>query len=273
MNKLKRLSQYGAVRTNGGNVDHNHPAYIARRAASGADAFNGAYYYSCEIVRNIIPHVKTDRSWITINVPGEGRDHSICFVHNNLRPEFYEWLSAYKDVILVCGIPETVERVGHIHKAVYLPLSIDVEEVRSYARPKTRETAFVGRKAKRDGVMLPEGTDYIEGLPRAELLSEMAKYREVYAVGRTAIEALALGCRILPYDARFPDPARWKILDNRDAAAMLQKILDKIDGPQPDEAEMLRSEIRRLTALNDELLEKLTEARRKYSLLRTGGSE
>jgi hypothetical protein len=62
-----------------------------------------------------------------------------------------------------------------------------------------------------------------------ELLREMAKYRRVYAVGRTAIEAKILGCEVLPYDQRFPDPSIWKVLDSMDAAKMLQRLIDKID--------------------------------------------
>lgn len=58
----------------------------------------------------------------------------------------------------------------------------------------------------------------------------MANYKEVYAVGRTAIEAKALGCRIRAYDPRFPDTKRWKVVDNLEAAKRLQKEIDKIDG-------------------------------------------
>ena len=129
----------------------------------------------------------------------------------------------------MCGIPETVEKVSHLGKAIYLPLSIDVENVKQYARPKTKKAAFVGRKAKRKGVELPEGIDYIEGLPRTKLLAAMAEYEEVYAVGRTAIEAKALGCKVLPYDPRFPDPERWRVLDNKEAAQMLQEKLNEIE--------------------------------------------
>ena len=58
----------------------------------------------------------------------------------------------------------------------------------------------------------------------------MAKYERVYAVGRTAIEAVALGCEILVYDGRYTDPTFWKVVDNLEAAAMLQEMLDSIDG-------------------------------------------
>lgn len=194
--------------------------------------FNGAYYYSQEIVRNIIPEIETDRNWITVNVPGIGASHSIVFVHNNMHPENYNWLSAYSDLILVCGAPETCAKVAHLGRAVYLPLSIDIQGVSKYRQEKTREVCFAGRKTKRKGVAFPQGTDFIEGVSRSMFLKLVAKYRKCYAVGRAAIEAKALGCEVLPYDERYPDPSVWKVLDNRDAAVMLQKIIDRIDEVQ-----------------------------------------
>ena len=215
-------------------ICHNHPAYRRKWEQAGKNKHNGAFYYSKEIVKNIIPNVKTDRSWITVNVPGVGCDHAIVFIHNNLHPENYDWLrdAGYKDLVLVCGIPETVEKVAHLGRAVYLPLSIDVEAVKAFKAPeKTKDVAFVGRPAKRKNVDLPEGIDYLENLPRQKMLAELAKYKEVYAVGRCAIEAKALSCKIKPSDPRFPKVSRWKVVDNRDAAKMLQEMLDEIDGP------------------------------------------
>lgn len=58
---------------------------------------------------------------------------------------------------------------------------------------------------------------------------EMAKYRKVYAVGRTAIEARALGCEIGAYDPRYNNVSIWKILDNSDAAVLLQKALIDVE--------------------------------------------
>lgn len=220
-------------------TDHNHPDYIKRWSNAGAGKHNGAYYYSKEIVKNIIPYVETDRHWMTINIPEGNRvpqftyygaDHMIVFIHNNKKPENYDWLARYNDLVLVCGIPETCDKVAHLGKAIYLPLSIDVAEVEKYKRPKTKEVAFVGRRAKRKGVEFPPNVDFIEGLPRTQLLEAMAEYKEIYAVGRTAIEAKALGCKILPYDERFPDVDRWQVLDNRDASKILQDQLNMIDG-------------------------------------------
>lgn len=216
-------------------IDHNHKEYRKKWRLAGKNKYNGAFYYSKEIAKNIIPNVDTDRNWITVNIQGVGVDHSIVFIHNNLHPENYEWLSRYKDIVLVCGVPETVEKVAHIGKAIYLPLSIDVEYVSQFrvAPEQQSGTAFVGRPAKRrmDGVKLPSGVRIIEGLKQRQMLPEMAKCKAVYAVGRTAIEAKALGCEVLPYDKRFPDPERWQVVDNKDAAKILQEKLDEIDGP------------------------------------------
>ena len=210
-------------------ISHDHPKYKARRDAMKGDRYNGAYYYSKEIVEKIIPLVDTDRNWVTINIPGECKDHSIVFIHNNLTPQIYEWLSEYKDLVLVCGIPETCEKVAQWGTPIYLPLSIDTEEVKKYRRPKTRRRAIVGRSNKCLGSHVLPGTDRIFDMPRSDMLSLMAEYREVYAVGRCALEALVLGCSLLPYDERFPDVSRWKVVDSREAAQWLQKELDRID--------------------------------------------
>lgn len=210
-------------------IDHDHPAYRMKWESS-KNRYNGAFYYSKEIVKNVIPNVETDRSWITIRVEGVGCDHAIVFIHNNLHPNRYDYLSQYKDLILVCGVPETCEKVAHLGTAIYLPLSIDVEYVEQFKRPKTKDVAFVGRKSKTKLGKLPPNIDYLCGIKRQSLLPEMAKYRQVYGVGRVALEAKVLDCEVLPYDERFPDPDVWQVLDNKDAAVMLQKELDRIDG-------------------------------------------
>ena len=196
---------------------------------AGPNKYNGAFYYSIEIVKNIIPKVKTDRNWVTAKVPGQAFDHCIYFIHNNINIGGYEFLKEYDDVILVCGVPETVEKVSHIGKAIYLPLSIDVSEVEQYRRKQYKDVAYVGRNSKRNGLPL-WNVDCIEGMRRQKLLERMAEYRQVYAIGRCAIEAKCLGCEVLPFDPRYPDPELWQVLDNRDAAKILQNELDKIDG-------------------------------------------
>lgn len=212
-------------------ISHEHEKYQARWAKAKLDRFNGAYYYSKEIVKNIIPNVKTDRNWVTINVPNECYDHSIVFIHNNMYPHTYDWLKDYKDLVLVCGVPQTVEKVKHLaDHTIYIPLSVDVKEVEKYRKPKTKYSAFVGRANKLGGLHFDYPVDIISGKPREEILEAMAEYEKVYAVGRCAIEAKILGCRVEAYDFRYPDPSVWQIVDNLTAASLLQAELDKIDG-------------------------------------------
>lgn len=213
-------------------IDHNSPHYRRiRQGLTPSSRYNGAFYYSKEIVANIIPRVKTNRSWVTINTywPEDVDDGSIVFIHNNLHPEYYEWLKDKQDLILVCGVPETRAKVEHLGKAIYLPLSVDVDYVSQFKREKTKDVAFVGRRSKKTS-NLSNSIDYLMNLPRQDLLPRVAEYQKVYGVGRCAIEAKILGCEVLPYDSRYPDPSIWRILDNKDAAIILQKELEKIDG-------------------------------------------
>lgn len=211
-------------------IDYQHPAYQMKyRAMYGSiGKYNGAYYYSKEIREFLIPKVKTDRNWVTINIPGFAADHSIVFIHNNIdSAERYGWLSKYHDLVLVVGLPETKQKVEHLGKVIYLPLPINVEEVLAYKRPHDRDVAYAGRGKKFIGKKV-EG-DPICDLPREEMLEKMSHYRRIYAVGRTAIEAKILGAEILPYDPRFPDPSVWQVFTYDDAAAHLQRALDEID--------------------------------------------
>lgn len=203
-------------------ISHESKNY---RKLTNTSRWNGAYYYSKEIVKHIIPKVKTDYNWVTINC-NEAADHSIVFVHNNKQPEHYDWLAQYHDLILVVGVPETASKVAHLGKVIYLPLSVDVEYVKKFRREKDRDMCFVGRPNKFENTCA--SGDYIGGCPREQLLPRLARYEQAYAVGRCAIEARILGCKVLPYDARFPDPSLWTIIDNAEAAAILQHELDAL---------------------------------------------
>lgn len=217
-------------------IDHTHPLYVKKRNAMTKDGkYNGAYYYSREIVKNIIPRVKTDRNWITIRLPEmtSHPDHSIIFIHNNRNPNYYEYLKEYHDCILVCSLPSTAENLRFFGKTIYLPLSIDVKNVEKYkVAKKTKEIAYAGRKMKL-GYMnnrVPKGTEVLSGMPQSSLLREMAKYKKIYASGRTAIQAKVLGCQVLPHETNFPDPNFWQVVDNKESAKKLQEMLNVIDG-------------------------------------------
>lgn len=220
----------------------SHTSYEYRMRAVKVGRNHGCYHYSTEIVKNIIPRVKTDRNWVTVNVPGKCWNHSIVFIHNNLNPRWYRWLNNYEDLVLVCSLPFTVDNMHEVcskHKAFFLPLSIDVDYVKKFRAPKTKDVAFAGRLAKlNDNVpeerrAIPEGIDILGGMTREELLKAMAPYRKIYAVGRTAIEAKCLGAEIGIYNNLCPEDI-WDVIDNKEAAKMLQKELDKIDShPRP----------------------------------------
>lgn len=208
-------------------IDYQHPAYQTKHRAMWHGQYNGAYYYSKEIREFLIPKIKTDRNWITINIKGFGADHSIVFVHNNLHPDHYDWMAKYKDLVLVVGVPETRSKVAHLGKTIYLPLPIDKANVAQYIVEKDKEVCYAGRGRKFIGKKV-EG-DPICDLPREEMLEKMAHYKKVYAVGRTAIEAKILGATILPFDSRFPDVSIWKALPYEGAARLLQRALDDVE--------------------------------------------
>lgn len=213
-------------------IDHNDKEYREIWAQMGQGRYDGAFYYSKEIVKNIIPNVETWRPWITVKT-GRAFNHAIVFIHNNLNPERYNYLADYKDLILVCGVPETCDKVSHLGKVIYLPLSIDLEYIEQFKKPKAEQqgVAYIGRRAKLniDGVQLPPNVPCVWNIKRQKMLNIMAGLSEVYAVGRTAIEATALGVKVLPFDNRYPDPSIWRPLDNKDAAAILQSKINKID--------------------------------------------
>lgn len=216
---------------------HLSPQYEAKRNLMRGGKYNGAYYYSQEIVENIIPNVKTNRNWITINVPGYGFDNSIVFIHSNIDPIGpYMWLQNYNNLVLVCSKREVAETCKRFGKTIYLPLSVDVEYVSRFKYDGEKDTrpCYVGNKwgykAQDLRRYLPDDCVSYSNMPREDILSNMARHSKVYAVGRCAIEALVLGAELGMCDSRFPDPSVWKILDNRDAAKMLQDELNKIDG-------------------------------------------
>ena len=217
-------------------IDHTNPLYTKKRNRMSQDGkYNGAYYYSKEIVKNIIPNVKTDRNWITIRLPEMTThpDHAIIFIHNNRNPNYYSYLKDYKDCVLVCSLPQTAENLSFYGKTIYLPLSVDVESVKKYkVKNKTKEIAYAGRKLKLNYMnnRVPKDTEVLSGMPQSQLLKEMAKYKKIYASGRTAIQAKILGCEVLPHETNFPDSRFWKILDNKEAAKMLQDKINIIDG-------------------------------------------
>lgn len=190
----------------------------------------GAYFYSTEICKYFIPNITTDRNWVTVGYSGKCFDHSIVFAHSNLYPHVYSYLEPFDDLLMVCSWPQQMDAVKQWGKPVFLPMSVDTEYVKRFRRDKDRDICFAGRMEKcTDALRHTVGLDFIAECNREQLLSEMARYKRVYAIDRVAIEAKILGCEVLPYDPRFPDPDFWEVIDSRDAAKMLQEILNEVD--------------------------------------------
>lgn len=217
-------------------INHNHPLYKAKRAKQGYGKYNGAYYYSKDICKYIIPEIKTDRTWVTVRIEDapENLDHSIVFIHNNRNPNLYEYLRKFNDVICVCSTPKTLDNMQYFGTPIYLPLSVNVENIKRYrVKEKTKECAFAGRRIKMTN-RVPDNAEILTDMSQSHLLREMAKFKKIYAVGLTAIQAKILRCEIGVYDSLYPDPNYWKVVDCKVAAKMLQKILNKIDGGNHD---------------------------------------
>lgn len=205
-------------------VSHTSPFYTNMKP-------NGALIYSINICKYIIPRIKTDRNWVTINTK-QCLDHSIVFIHSNVNLEqLYGFLREYKDLILVCSQKTTMYAMRRFGHAIYLPLSIDVPYVEKFQRSKSRGTCYAGRANKMfsESLRHKEDVDYLCDMTHDGLLEAMSHYKRVYAVGLTALEAKALGCKILPYDPRFPDPDVWVVRDCRDMWKELQDKIDRID--------------------------------------------
>lgn len=211
----------------------NYKAYLK---ALNISHNNGAYYYAREICDNIIPLVKTNRPWDTLGMRCcRSADRAIVFIHSNVDcAERYKWLDKYSDQILVCSSKPAYEWAKSRGKAIFLPLSIDTEYVAQFKTEKTKKACYAGNiwAFKKNDLKkyVPEGVDFPErDLDREALLRFIAPYKECYAIGRCALEAKVLGCRIKVCDSRYPNTRFWKVVDNKDAAKKLQKELDRID--------------------------------------------
>lgn len=200
--------------------------------------YNGAYFYAKEIEQNIIPRVKTDRPWDLLGKRSTGSfDNAIVFLHNNAEHEkiYGGWLGKYyKNQIFVVNQPSTERYVKSLGlPCIYLPVSCDLDYVRKFRTKKTKEVCHVGNRWgwRRADIekYVPAGVEFAPwDMKRDELLRFMAPYKKVYAVARCAVEAKALGCEVLKCQSDM-DPEDFPMLDNKEAAKILQKELDKYD--------------------------------------------
>ena len=213
---------------------HLSPEYIEYCKKYDIKPDNGAYYYSKELLENVVPYIKTDRDWVLINVRKQCCDRAIVFIHNNKNPERYYWLDGYKDLILVCSQPKTLKNMIEMfpkYHCILIPLSIDVEYVKRFkAKRKIKTKAYFGRQEKCPANILEDKSiDKLFSTDREKLLREVAKYRQVYAIGRCALEALCLGCKVLSHEGEY-DGVEFVLVDNKEIIPELQRLLNEIDG-------------------------------------------
>lgn len=194
---------------------------------------NGAFWYSKELYENIIPKIKTKRGWCLINVDNQCEDGMIVFIHNNAHPESYEWLVNYNNLILVCSQPKTlktmIEMFPKFH-CIYIPLSIDTKYVKQFKmKRKTKDTAYFGRLTKcPQSIVENSKIDKLGDGSREGLLKKVAKYKNVYAIGRCALEAKCLGCKVLHHEGEYQN-IDFPLLDNKEVIPELQRLIDEID--------------------------------------------
>ena len=195
---------------------------------------NGAYYYSKELLENVVPFIKTKRDWVLINVKEQCCDGAIVFIHNNKNPERYYWLEGYKDLILVCSQPKTLKIMIEMfpkYHCILIPLSIDTEYVKKFKpKRKTKDTAYFGRSIKcPENIQRDDKIVKLFSTDREKLLKEVGKFRKVYAIGRCALEALCLGCQVLTHEGEY-EGVEFVLVDNKEVIPELQRLLHEIDG-------------------------------------------
>lgn len=217
------------------NITTDHVDYKAiRKNLPESEKHNGLHHYATYIEKHFIPNVKTDRPWNTLGLLTCGaEDGMIVFIHSNLTPdERYAWLKKYKDIVCVCGTKATAEKMKSIANTIYLPLSVDTEELAKYRCKKLYDSCYAGNlwgfKKEFIDKYVPSDVPKYGKMPRNELLRAIAPYKNVYAVGITAIEARALGCNILKCDDRF-DPEDFPLFDVKDAIKLLEEQLAELD--------------------------------------------
>ena len=117
------------------------------------------------------------------------------------------------------------------YHSIFIPLSIDTEYVSKFkAKRKTKEICYFGRQEKcPESIMKNDKIDKIYGNNREDLLKQVAKYKSCYAIGRCALEAKCLGCKVIPHEGEYED-VEFPLYDNKEIISELQRLLNEIDG-------------------------------------------
>lgn len=196
---------------------------------------NGAYWYAKEIEDIILPEMSDLNVVISTVMAGmiprwEYPPRPIIVCHDN-----HSTLKSYSKLLklgalFICSKQSVVDRlVAAGEKAVYIPLSIDTDYVAKYKRKKTKDIAYVGNPwgFKKEYLSnLPSNIVQLNNMSRADLLSEMSKYKRIIAEGRCYMEAKVLGAKVeLPEDdSRRITPV--DVIDSRAAIPLWREVLE-----------------------------------------------
>ena len=122
-----------------------------------------------------------------------------------------------------------IEMYPNYH-CIFIPLSIDINYVKQFkTKRKTKKVCYYGRleKCPKD-IMEDDTIDKLGEGERDEMLKQIAKYKMVYAIGRCALEAQALGCEVKSHQGEY-EGVKFELKDNTDIIHDLQRILNEID--------------------------------------------
>lgn len=214
--------------------DHTTEEYLKAKEALLSGKHNGAFYYSKEIVESFIPKIKTSYNWQTINHQ-IAPEHCIVFVHSNNALDRYDYLLNYKDVILVCSTNHSLEQLknkGH-RKVIYVPLSIDTKYLDNFKSKEKNGVVACGNVWAFSGSMKrffkENNIKHYHDIEREEMLKLMGSSEKVYAIGRTAMEAIYLGATVEQPDKEYPVEKYSTYYTQDEAIDIMQKELDRIE--------------------------------------------
>lgn len=214
--------------------DHTTREYFRAQSKLGCGKHNGAFYYSKEIVESFIPKIKTTYNWQTINHQ-KAPEHCIVFVHSNNALQRYDYLLKYKDIILVCSTNHSMNQLkkkGH-KKVIYVPLSIDVDYLKKFKHNRKKNGAIACGNVwaftkETKEYFARQGINHYHDLERESLLYLMANAKTVYAIGRTAMEAIYLGAEVIQPDKEYPVEKYTTYYTQKDAIRIMQEQLDAL---------------------------------------------
>lgn len=213
------------------------PKYKRWWLRQGDGRFNGAYWYAKEIEDIILPEIKSNAFIntvaVAIHLPYQIPIGAFVVAHDN-----HQTIQRYrklfnKGITWICSLDTTqmvLEQAGE--KTAFIPLSVDSEYVSQFeTTEKTEGTAFFGNswgfKQKYLNELKKGGeVAILSKAPRHDLLAKVAKYENVIAEGRCAIEAQMLGCNVTApdYEREFNSVVP-PMMDSREVIPMWREVL------------------------------------------------